>query len=313
VYAVGFTRYGGPEVLGLVDLPEPEPGEGEIRIRVAAATVNPADTLFRSGGLAAVVTGRPPYVAGLELAGTVDAAGPGARWRPGDRLAAMTRFIPDGRGAHAELVVVHGESAAAIPDGLGMIEAATVPMNGLTVRLALDTLGLAPGSLVAITGAAGAIGGYATELAAADGLRVIAVVSPADEELVRGLGAEAVVPRGPGAAAAIRKLAADGLDGLIDAANVGGALLPAVRDGGRVVALRAFDGEPEREISVELISVRTYLRRPAELDALLGLAASGLLTPRVADTYEPSRAVEAHRRLEAGGVRGRLVLELDAA
>ena len=144
VRAVGFTRYGGPEVLGLVDLPAPEPGEGEIRIRVAAATVNPSDTLFRSGGLAALVTGEWPYVAGLELAGVVDAAGPNARSQAGDRVAAMTRFIPDGRGAHAELVVVHGDSAAEIPDGLGLVEAATVPMNGLTVRLAYDTLGLAP-------------------------------------------------------------------------------------------------------------------------------------------------------------------------
>jgi NADPH:quinone reductase-like Zn-dependent oxidoreductase len=210
-------------------------------------------------------------------------------------------------------VVVHGESAAAIPEGLGLIEAATVPMNGLTVRLALDTLGLAPGSMVAISGGAGAIGGYATQLAVAEGLRVIAIVSPADEELARGLGAEAVVRRGPGAAAAIRELVADGVDGLIDAANVGGALLPAVRDGGRVIALRAFDGEPEREISVELISVRSYLRRPAELDALLRLAGRGVLTPRVAETYAPSQAAEAHRRLEAGGVRGRLVLELGAA
>jgi NADPH2:quinone reductase len=313
MHAVGFSRYGGPEVLGPVELPDPEPGEGEIRIRVAAATVNPADTLFRSGGLAALVTGELPYVAGLELAGTVDAAGPGARWHPGDRVAAMTRFIPDGRGAHAELVVVHGESAAAVPEGLGLIEAATVPMNGLTVRLALDTLGLAPGSLIAVSGAAGAVGGYATQLAAAEGLRVIAIVSPADEELVRGLGAEAVVLRGPGAAAGIRQLAAGGVDGLIDAANVGGALLPAVRDGGRVVAVRAFDGEPEREISVELISVRTYLRRPVELGALLRLAGSGALTPRVAETYAPSQAAEAHRRLEAGGVRGRLVLELGPA
>ena len=178
--AVGFTRYGGPEVLGLVDLPAPEPGEGEIRIRVAAATVNPSDTLFRSGGLAALMTGEWPYVAGLELAGIVDAAGPNARWQAGDRVAAMTRFIPDGRGAHAELVVVHGDSAAEIPDGLGLVEAATIPMNGLTVRLAYDTLGLAPGDVVAISGAAGAVGGYATEVAVADGLRVIAIASPED-------------------------------------------------------------------------------------------------------------------------------------
>lgn len=311
--AVGFTRYGDPEVLGLIGVPDPKPAEGEIRIRVSAATVNPADTLFRRGGLAAVVTGEPPWVAGLELAGTVDAAGPGARWQPGDRVSAMTRFIPDGRGAHAELVVVHGDSASKIPEGLGMIEAATMPMNGLTVRLALDTLGLAAGSRIAISGAAGAVGGYATQLAAAAGLHVIAVASPADDTLVRELGAREVVPRGPGAAEGIRELAPDGVDGLIDAANAGGALLPAVRDDGTVVALRPFDSEPERGISVELISVRSYMRRPVELDALLRLAGTGALTPRIAATYHPEQAAEAHRRLDAGGVRGRLVLELDAA
>ena len=311
--AVGFTRYGGPEVLGLVDLPAPEPGEGEIRIRVAAATVNPSDTLFRSGGLSALMTGEWPYVAGLELAGFVDAAGPNARWQAGDRVAAMTRFIPDGRGAHAELVVVHGDSAAEIPDGLGLVEATTIPMNGLTVRLAYDTLGLAPGDVVAISGAAGAVGGYATEVAVADGLRVIAIASPEDAALVGGFGAEAVVPRGPGAAAAIRDLVPAGVDALIDAANVGGSLLPAVRDGGRIVPLRAFDGEPEREITIEPISVRTYIREQAKLQALLELAGAKALTPRIAATFGFAEAAEAHRRLEAGGTRGRLVLEPEAA
>ena len=314
--AVGFTRFGGPEVLGLVDLPIPEPGADEIRIRVAAATVNPADTLFRTGGLASVVTGEPPYVAGLELSGVVDAAGPATRWNVGDRVAAMTRFIPDGRGAHAELVVVHEDSAAQIPDGIGLVEAATIPMNGLTVRLAYDTLGLRRGDVVAISGAAGAIGGYATELAVADGLRVIAIAAAADEALVRGLGADAVVPRRPGAAGAVRDVVPAGVDGLIDGANIGGTLLPAVRDGGRVVALRAFDGLPERGITIELISVRTYIHEQAKLQALLDLAGTGALTPRVAATYGFAHAAEAHRRLEAGGTRGRLVLvapEADAA
>jgi NADPH:quinone reductase-like Zn-dependent oxidoreductase len=302
VRAVGFTRYGGPEVLGPVELPMPEPGEGEIRIRVTAATVNPSDTLFRSGGLAALMTGEWPYVAGLELAGIVDATGANGRWQVGDRVAAMTRFIPDGRGAHAELVVVHEDSAAAVPDGLALVEAATVPMNGLTVRLAYDTLGLSPGAVVAVSGAAGAVGGYATQVAVADGLRVIAIASPGDEELVASLGAEAMVPRGPDAAAAVRELVPDGVDAL-----------PAVRDGGRIVALRAFDGEPERGITIDLISVRTYIREPAKLQALLELAGTGLITPRVAAVYGFGEAAEAHRRLEAGGARGRLVLEPGAA
>ncbi len=238
---------------------------------------------------------------------------PDAPWQVGDRVAAMTRFIPDGRGSHSELVVVHGSSAAAVPDGLGLVEAATLPMNGLTVRLAYDTLGLAPGAVVAVSGAAGAVGGYATEIAVADGLRVIAIASPGDEALVRGFGAEALVRRGPDAAAAIRDLVPDGVDALVDAANVGGSLLPAVRDGGRIVALRAFDGEPERGITIDLISVRTYIHEQAKLQAILELAGANRITPRIAETYGFAQAAEAHRRLEAGGTRGRLVLEPEGA
>jgi D-arabinose 1-dehydrogenase-like Zn-dependent alcohol dehydrogenase len=157
------------------------------------------------------------------------------------------------------------------------------------------------------------VGGYATEVAVADGLRAIAIASPGDEDLVSGFGAEAVVPRGPGAAAAIRDLVPEGVDALIDAANVGGSLLPAVRDGGRVVPLRPFDGEPERGITIDLISVRTYIREQAKLQAVLELAGAKALTPRVAATYGFAEAAEAHRRLEAGGTRGRLVLEPDEA
>jgi NADPH:quinone reductase-like Zn-dependent oxidoreductase len=307
--AVGFNSYGGPEVLEVVELPDPSPGEGEIRIRVAAATVNPADTLFRAGGLTGLIEGEPPYVAGLELAGVVDAAGPGAAFAPGDRVAAMTKFIPTGRGAQSELVVLRADSAVArVPDGLDLVEAATVPMTGLTVRLLLDTLALPPGATLAVTGAAGAVGGWAVQLGAREGLRVIGIASAADEETVLALGAEAFVARGNGVVDAVRDLAPAGVDALVDAAVVGAPVLPLVRDGGRIGAVRPFAGEPERGISVDLVSVRTYIDRQEELAGLLRLAGEGALRLRVADTYAPERAAEAHERLDAGGLRGRPVL-----
>ena len=149
--AVAFREYGGPEVLEVLELPDPEPGPGQVRIRVAAATVNPSDTLFRSGGLARGIDGPPPWVAGLELAGVVDAVGDGTGYEPGERVAAMTRFLPHGRGAQSELLVLDAESSLArVPEGLDLVEAATVPMTGLTVRLLLDTLELPPGSTVAV-------------------------------------------------------------------------------------------------------------------------------------------------------------------
>ena len=307
--AVAFREYGGPEVLEVLELPDPEPGPGQVRIRVAAATVNPSDTLFRSGGLARGIDGPPPWVAGLELAGVVDAVGDGTGYEPGERVAAMTRFLPHGRGAQSELLVLDAESSLArVPEGLELVEAATVPMTGLTVRLLLDTLELPPGSTVAVTGAAGAVGGYAVELAAAEGLRVVGIASAADEALVRGLGADDFVPRGERSFAAVRQLVPGGVDALIDAAVLGEPVLEAVRDGGRVGALRPFKGESERDICIDLVSVRTYLDRADRLAALLDRAAQGGLRLRVAETFPPERAAEAHEKLDAGGLRGRPVI-----
>lgn len=306
--ASGFTTYGDPDVLEVVELPDPVPGEGEIRVRVAGATVNPADLLFRSGGLAALIEGEAPWCGGLELAGVVDAVGPGASWSVGDRVAGMTAFIPGGRGAHAERVVVHSESVVRVPDGDDLVAWATLPMNGLTVRLALDTLALPAGSTLLVTGAAGAVGQYAVSIGAADGLRVVAVAGAADEAAVRGFGAEVFVPRGDDWAAAVRDAVPGGVDGAIDAALLGGPILQAIRDEGRLAVVRAFAGRPERGIEVSHVSVRQYLRASEKLAALAALVEDGRLALRVADTFSPERAAEAHERLATGGVRGRLVL-----
>src|SRR5215472_358271 len=157
--AVGVSTFGDPDVLRIVELPVPEPGQGEVRIKVAAATVNPSDCAMRAGVFGPPPRGDgPPYVAGWELAGVVDAAGPGAGWSPADRVFAIVLPYVTGRGAQAEYVVVPADSVARVPDGLSLAEAATLPMNGLTARLALDKLALPPGQTVAVTGAAGAVG-----------------------------------------------------------------------------------------------------------------------------------------------------------
>src|SRR6266545_4814422 len=307
--AVTFSRFGGPDVLEASDLPEREPGPGQVRIRVAAATVNPTDVGFRSGRQSAQLTGlQPPYIPGMELAGVVDAVGPGSDWRPGDRVMAIViPRRPEG-GAMAETVVVPAASVARVPEGTSLEAAATLPMNGLTVRLALDKLALAPGQTLGVTGAAGAVGGYAVELGVAEGLRVIVVASPSDEALLKELGAEAVVPRGDDAAKRIRDIVPSGVDGLIDAAVIGAAILPAIRDGGGLAAVRGFQGETERGITIHLVQVSRYAENQAALAQLGQLVGQGKLTLRVAETFPPERAAEAHKRLEAGGVRGRLVI-----
>jgi len=306
--AVGITEFGGPEVLQIVEKPVPEPGPGEVRIRVAAATVNPADTVLRSGRHGPPEGLEPPYVPGMELAGTIDVAPGGSGFRPGDRVMAIVSPRTAGGGAQAELVVVPADSVVAVPDGISLIEAATLPMNGLTARLALDLLGLSPGETLAVTGAAGAVGGYTIQLAKVAGLRVIADAWPKDSELVRGLGADVVVPRGEEVATAIRLATGDGADALVDAAVMGPLVLAAVRDGGQLAALRSFRGETERSVKIIPIWVGDYLHEQDKLAGLAALAADGRVTLRVARTLPAELAAEAHRRLEAGGVRGRLVL-----
>jgi NADPH:quinone reductase len=307
--AVGITRFGEADVLEIVDLPVPEPGEGEVRIKVAAATVNPSDTAQRAGAFGPPPNRPdPPYVPGWELAGVVDAAGPGVSWQPGDRVLAIVFPYGGGTGAQSEYVVVSADSVARVPDSVSLAQGATLPMNGLTARLVLDKLGLLPGQTIAVTGAAGAVGGYVTELAAREGLRVIGDASPADAELVKRLGADIVVPRGPDVAAAIRQAVPDGVDAVVDTALIGPAVLPAVRDGGQLIAVRPFAGETERGITITLVFVAEYVNETGKLAALAQLVADGELTLRVAAEIPAEHAAEAHRRLEAGGTRGRLVL-----
>jgi NADPH2:quinone reductase len=311
VRAIGITRFGDPGVLHLVELPDPEAGPGELRIRVHAAAVNPTDTGLRSGGRAALLKDiPPPYVPGMDAAGILDQIGVGVSTdlQVGDHVMAIV--VPYGsRGAYSDFVVVPAESVTRVPAGTTDAEAATLPMNGLTTRQALDLLGLAPGQVLAVTGAAGAVGGYAVQLARADGLRVIADASAQDVQLVKDLGADIVVRRGADFADRVREVLSEGADGLIDAALLNELAIPAVRDGGRIATVRGFRGEPERGITFHPVSVRTYAREREKLDRLRQQAEAGEVTLRVATALPAERAAEAHRLLEAGGTRGRLILE----
>ena len=310
---VGVMQYGGPEALEVVEVPDPPaPGPGEVRIRVHAATVNPTDTYLRNGSYTSILQRtEPPFVPGMDAAGVVTDVGEGVdRFSVGDRVMAIVMPTRAEGGAYAEqLVLPHGAVAHA-PEGSTHAEAATLPMNGLTARLSLDVLGLAPGSTLAVTGAAGCYGGYVVQLAGADGLRVIADASETDEALVRALGADVVVRRGDDIADRLRAVAPDGVDAVADGAVQHHLVLPAVRDGGAVASVRQFPGETERGITVHHIRVSAYATAWERLEELRRLAESGAVTLRVARTFAADEASEAHRLLEAGGIRGRLVIEL---
>lgn len=305
--AVGITGRGGPEVLAVVDREVREPGEGEVRIAVRAAAVNPTDIGLREMGAADLP---PPWVPGMDAAGTVEAVGPGVRrLRVGDEVMAVTTPRRPEGGAQAELLVVPEASAVPVPEAASPAEAATLPMNGLTAKLGLELLGLRPGGVLAVTGGAGLLASYVIPLAKRAGLTVLADAKPEDADLVRGFGADHVVPRGAGFVDAVRGHVPDGVDGLYDTALLHERVFGAIRDGGDVVVVRGWrPEETERGITVHQVMVSDALTRTDWLEELRDLASAGELCLRVAGEYPPEEAAEAHRRMDAGGLRGRVVI-----
>ncbi len=308
--AVGLMTHGGPEVLEVVDVPEVQAGPGQVRLRIHAAAVNPTDTMARNGSRAEQQKADPPpYVPGMDAAGVVDQVGDGVMTgvQVGDAVMAMV--VPNAaHGAYREQIVLDQRAVVAAPKGTSHIEACTLPMNGLTARQSLDRLALQPGQVLAVTGSAGAYGGYVIQLAKTEGLTVIADAADSDRDLIASFGADIIVPRGDDVAARFREHFPDGVDGLADGAVLNEKVVAAVRDGGGLTTVRGFEGEPERGIRFMPTWVRQYDGEHKKLDRLRQQVEDGTLTLRVADTYPADQASETHRRLEAGGTRGRLVI-----
>lgn len=308
--AVTLSEFGGPEVLSVSDVPHSAPSPDEVRVRVAAAAVNPTDILLRKGAQKKYLRdARPPYIPGMDFAGTIESIGSDVVGIDvGDRvIGALSAWRPTG-GAQAELVTVPAVSVTTAPAMLDMVEASTLAMNGLTADASLSMLRLSPGDSVAVIGAAGAVGGLAVELAVARGLTVIAVAGTQDHNEIARMGAHYVVERGEDAFDAIRELVPDGVDGLIDAANIGNAALPAVRDHGRVIRMMPDSDSTEREIEIDRVFVIDHLTDTVALERIRDLADQGRVSPRIAEVLPAEQVALAHTLVEDGGVRGRVVL-----
>jgi NADPH2:quinone reductase len=312
---VGVVEFGGPDALQVVDLPEVHAGPGELRLRILATAVSPTDTHHRAGARAdRLKKDPPPYIPGMDAAGVIDEVGEGTATDLAVGDAVMAMVLPSGsQGAYRESLVLAADAVARAPAGTSHAEASTLPMNGLTARLTLDQLNLPPAATIAVTGAAGAYGGYVVQLAKADGLTVIADASPADEQLVRDLGADIVVARGDDVADRIRAAVPDGVDALADGSVQGGKVVAAVRDGGGFASVRGWNGTDERDIAFHTTWVREYDHRADLLETLRQQVEAGDLTLRVAEVFAAQNAPEAHRRLEAGGTRGRCVIAFEGA
>lgn len=295
--AVTVTTPGPTATVEIVDQPVAEPGRGEVRVRVEAAPVHPADVATVRGYFPVPPAAR--YVLGWGLAGTVDAVGPEVTdLAPGAPVLALSDWFDTLVGAQASSVVLPRASVGERPASLGAVEASTLALNALTVAQALDLLDLPSGSTLVVTGAAGGLGGFAVELARHRGLSVLAIAREEDRAFVERTGARLVL-RGTD----LTTLAADGA---LDNAALGSAALDAVRDGGVLVAVtEPSTPAPERGIRVSTVHV---VSDSAGLSQVAALAAEGVLTPRVADTYPLEKAADAYDAVAAGGLRGVVVL-----
>ncbi|MEU8895888.1 zinc-binding dehydrogenase [Nocardia sp. NPDC048505] len=304
--AVVARGYGDPHVLEMIEIPVPAPGPGQVLIRVEAATVNPVDLVTRSGALveAGLMAERAVTGVGWDVAGVVAGVGAGAgAFAVGQKVIGLRDLLDVDLGTYADYVVLDASAVVAAPPEVDAAAAATLPLNGSTALQALDLLGLPPGATVLVTGAAGAVGGFAVELAGRRGLRVAAVAAAGDADFLRAVGAEWVVDRAVGdLAAAVRALVPGGVDGALDTAGLGVRALAAVRTRGAFATV--VGGTPPtalRGIGIH----RQWISAAA--DTLAELVASRL-TLRVAATLPLEQAAAAHERLHAGKLRGRLVL-----
>jgi len=298
--AVQFSRYGGPEVLEIVDLPDPHPGPGQVRIVVHAAGINATDSKLRAGTL--TFGAKLPQTTGSDIAGVVDEVGEGVTdVAVGDRVFG----ISDSNAGAAELALM--TFRAIIPRSLGFIEAAALPVALETATRALDQLGVTSGSTLFINGASGGIGSTAVQLAVARGARVLGAASAANRNYLAMLGAEPVT-YGEGMVERARAIAPDGVDAALDI--VGNGVLPQLIDlaGGsrNVITLADFNGSQEHGVRFSNGYVDGHAFHA--LTEVGDLIETGRFWLPVDKTFPLAEVAAAHRTSETGHVRGRLVL-----
>jgi NADPH:quinone reductase-like Zn-dependent oxidoreductase len=304
--AVSQDVLGGPEVLRLVEVDRPEPGLSEILVRVHAAGMNPVDWKQRARS---TFVGPPPFVLGWDVSGVVEATGFGVTlFQPGDEVFGMLPF-PKGAGSHAEYAIGPTRAFAAKPGGLSHVQAAALPLAGLTAWQALaDTARLAPGQRVLIHAAAGGVGHLAVQIAKARGAHVIGTASAGNHELLRDLGADELIDyRDTDFAAAVT-----GADVVLD--TVGGDYparsLRTLREGGLLISLLPVGAGVVAEAARRGVRAQVMLVEADHggMAALADLVAGGRLRPVVAGTFPLAGAAKAHELGETGHVAGKLVL-----
>ncbi len=295
--------YGGPEVLHLDEIPTPQPVSGQVLVQVKAAGVNGFDWKLQAGYLQRAYPVPMPATLGLELAGTVVQAGPGAKvFKVGDRVMGTV-----GMGAYADHVAADETKLCRIPDGLSDVVAACLPVASLTAWQALHAAGeLRAGQKVLIHGASGGVGGFAVQFAKEAGVMVVASASGRNREYLLGLGADQVLDRHTEPF----EQHANGVDLVLD--FVGGDLAarswPVLAPGGAVVSTAALDIAANAPGGYRGI-FHSMRSDPARLEQIAQSVASGKLKTTIAEVLALSRYPEAVERNKNGHAPGKIVLD----
>lgn len=296
--AAAFATPGGPEVLQVMEIETPHAGPGEVRVRVKAAGVQPYDAAVRAGWVPQGVTGELPRVPGNEFAGVVDQVGQGVTgFAEGDEVLGFSLL-----NSYAEYIVVGADQVARKPARVPWEVAGGLTAGVQTAELALDAIGVREGETLLVHGASGSVGTAAVQIARRRGARVIGTGREENHDYLRSLGATPVA-YGEGLADRVRALGQ--VDAALDGAG-GHALevsLELVKDPARIVTL--VEHGRAAELGVKLVQAGRTAERLARYAALI---AEGAFTFPVRRAYPLDQAAEAHREIETGHGRGKLVI-----
>jgi NADPH:quinone reductase-like Zn-dependent oxidoreductase len=309
--AIAVREWGGRETLELIEHDVPPVAPDGVLVRVKVAGVNPVDAKIRGGYMKDALPFHFPVILGWDLSGVVEKVGPAVTWfKPGDQVYGYIRRHHLQYGTYAEYATAPEGFFAHMPPELSFEEAAAMPLSSLTAHQALESIGLRGGETVFIGGGAGGVGHLAIQLAVARGARVVAAASERNHDFLRELGAEPVDYADSDLPARVRALLDDsGSDAAFDlfGSDAREQAFSVLRPGGRLVSIARPPPEPrDGHHEVHYIYVR-----PSGYDLgehITPLIAEGSLRPTIEATYPLEQASEAHERLEAGHVRGKLVL-----
>ncbi len=324
MFAMIINEIGGPEVLQYGEITTPEPGPGELRVRVAYAGVNPADWKNRQGMLAAFRPYVFPCVIGFDAAGVVEKLGDGVNgFAIGDRVFTPTNHGQGGQGSYAEFAIANADRVAHIPESMSYAQAAALPVAALTAWQGLfERGGLKAGDMAMIHGGSGGLGSFAVQFARWKGARVAATCSTPNVEYLGELGVERVIDyRKEDIAQAIAAWAPDGLDYLMDA--VGFSTLPngldLVKTGGTFVSIPTLNDDGDIPAAAaagaakgvnRVFSTMSDVGCAAQLATIAGLLVEGHIRLPPLREFALRDAAAAHRLIQGGHNRGKLVLKV---